>query len=396
MPARLSIFPLCLLLWLSGAVSAQGDPEREPLAAQASNLLAYIAVDYADAVQDGGIRDQSLYEQQRRNLARVLELVHQLPDRPGRAALERSVLELDGAIAEKRGALQVRRRANAAADRVAQLYQLQRSPAQMLPAAGEARALYRKRCAACHGARGEGRARGPALNDAARMASFSLYDIYNTLDPVADTVHAAAVDRDLSSRQRWALAVTVAHLAVAGAEPPAVELAERYPALVGLPGMATARPVELPRDGAAALLWWRGNPDRVRALEHPLARVDGLLQLAETAYRAGDSATAYYRVMLAYRRSYLPRRAVLQQRDAPLAAQLAGHWESLREGILGNAPEARVMAAFQQLRAGLVQARARLEPAADDRHLHFWAALLFAAALGLGLVLWFGLRRSRR
>lgn len=385
---------LCLLLWLSGVAWAQGD--AEPLAAQASNLLSYIALDYADSVQDGEIRDQSLYEQQRRNLARALELVRRLPDRPGRAALENSVLELDRAVAERRAAEGVRRRANAVADRVAQLYQLQRSPAQMLPAAGEARALYQKRCAGCHGARGEGGERGPALKNAARMASFSLYDIYNTLDPIADTVHAPAVDRDLSSRQRWALAVTVAQLAVAGTEPPPVELAARYPALVGLPGMATARPVELPQDGAAALLWWRGNPDRVRALEHPLARADGLLQLAETAYRAGDSATAYHRVMLAYRQGYLPRREALRQRDAPLAAQLGGRWQRLREGILGGDADAGVISAFQQLRAGLVQARARLEPAPADSHLYLWAALLFTAALGLGLLLWFGLRRGRR
>ena len=389
---------LMAALWLCSAPQAKElVQQREPLAAQASNLLSYIAVDYAESVQQGEIADESLYRQQRRNLALALQLVRQLPDRPGRAALENSVLELDRAIAQKRDGEQVRRRANAAADRLAQLYQLQRSPAQMLPAATEALALYQKRCAACHGARGEGAQggeSGPPLNEPERMASFSLYDIYNTLDPVADRVHARRIDGDLSSAQRWALAVTVANLAVVGREPPATELAQRYPALVGLPGLATVRPVELPDEAATALLWWRGYPQRVRALEQPLARADGLLQLAETAYRGGDTAGAYHQSMLAFRQGYLPERQRLAERDAPLEQQLSQHWQALRTAILGDAPNAEVIAAFHKLRGALSLARGRLEPAGSSEPLILWAALLFAAAVALGLLLWLRLRRS--
>ncbi|SHF35424.1 high-affinity iron transporter [Microbulbifer donghaiensis] len=392
--SRLSLF-LSLCLWLSPAVLAQDAPQREPLAAQASNLLSYIAVDYGDSVKSGEIQDNSLYQQQRRYLAQALELVRQLPDKPGRAALENSVLELDVAIAEKRDGEQVRRRANAAADRLAALYQLQRSPAETLPSAAFARPLYRERCAGCHGAGGQGRAGAPDLSDPKRMASFSLYDLYNTLDPLADAVHAARIDGDLSSAQRWALAVTVANFAVAGDEPPPADLAQRYPALIGLPGMATTRPVELPDDAAAALLWSRGHPERVRALEHPLARADGLLELAQTAYRAGDTASAYHKLMLAFREGYLPVREQLAERDAPLAAQLSEYWQGLRTAILGDAPNAEVIAAFQRLRGSLNQARAGLEPPAGTHRYYLWAAFLFAAALALGLLLWFGLRRRK-
>ncbi|MBB3062909.1 c-type cytochrome [Microbulbifer rhizosphaerae] len=386
------LFSLCLLTlsWLSGEVRAQ-----ESLAAEASNLLSYIAVDYGEAVQEGEVRDPFLYRQQRRNLERALELVRQLPDKPGRAALENSMLELDAAVAAKQDAEQVRRRANAAADRLAALYQLQRSPADVLPAASAAAPLYARRCAACHGGRGEGGTGGPALRDPGRMANFSLYDLYNTLDPAADAVHGSDIDGDLTSRQRWALAVTVAHLAAAAYKPPPVELAQRYPALIGLPGMATARPVELPDDAAAALMWWRGNPQRVRALEHPLARAGGLLQLAETSYRAGDSAAAYHQLMLAFRQSYQPVHEQLAGRDAPLATQLAERWQSLRGAILGDAPSTEVIAAFQQLRAALAQAQARLEPPAESGRVTLWAWLLFAAAAALGLLLWLGLRRRR-
>ncbi|WP_193163554.1 hypothetical protein, partial [Microbulbifer hainanensis] len=354
---------LLALLMLPATAAAQ---DQEPLAAQASNLLSYIAADYDDSVQDGEISDTPLYRQQRRNLDRALELVRQLPERPGRAALEKSIQELDQAIAEKRDGEQVRRRANAAADRLAALYQLQRSPAEMLPAATDAVPLFQQRCAACHGAQGGG-TRGPRLTDPARMASFSLYDLYNILDPNADTVHSRRLDGDLSSRQRWALAVTTAALSVAGKPQPPVDMAQRYPALVGLPGMATARPVELPADAADALMWWRAHPQQVRALQHPLARADGLLQLAESAYRAGDSATAYHQLTLALRDGYLPGRAALAARDQPLETQISKRWRDLRSAILGDAPNAEVIAAFQQLRAALTQARNRLEPAGGAR-----------------------------
>jgi high-affinity iron transporter len=228
------------------------------------------------------------------------------------------------------------------------------------------------------------------------MASFSLFDFYNTLDPASDRTHSEQVDGDLTSRQRWALAVTVASFAAAQNKRPPAELAQSYPALIGLPGMAITRPLALPPEAGRALLWWRGNPEQVRALENPLARADGLLQLAEAAYRGGDNAGAYHQLMLALREGYMPVREQLQARDQALAAQLAQNWQSLRGAILGDASNAEVIASFQQLRAGIARARARLEPPPGTQSIYRWALLLFAAALALGGWLWFRLRRRLR
>lgn len=386
-------FALCLAISLAcTAVAALG---QEQQAAQASSLLSYIAVDYADSVQNGEVVDENLYRQQRRNVARALQLVRELPERPGRSALETSVLELDKAVAEKRDVAQVRRRANGVADRLAGLYQIQRSPAEPLPAAATAAPLFKRYCAECHGLRGRGGDSAPALDDPQRMASFSLYDFYNVLDPTVESPHADIAGGELDSSQRWALAVAVANLAATDLTPPAAELAQRYPALIGLPGLATARPLELPADAAGALLWWRGHPQHMRALQHPLARADGLLQVAETTYRAGDFASAYHQLMVALRQDYLPLRQQLRERDAPLAAQLEQHWQSLREAILVDASSAEVIAAFQRLRTALTQAQAKLQPVKTQSTHYLVTGLMFAGAVILGLLLWWGLRRRR-
>ena len=390
---RRSRLALCLAVFLAWpAVAALGQEEQ---AAQASSLLSYIAVDYADSVQKGEVVDENLYRQQRRNVARALQLVRELPERPGRSALETGVLELDKAVAERRDAAQVRRRANAVADRLAGLYQIQRSPAEPLPTARAAAPMFQRYCADCHGARGQGGDAAPALNDPQRMASFSLYDFYNLLDPTATSLHAGIAGGELDGSQRWALAVAVANLAMADQPPPAADLAQRYPALIGLPGLATARPLELPAEAAAALLWWRGHPQHMRALQHPLARADGLLQVAETTYRAGDFASAYHQLMVALRQDYLPLRQQLRERDAPLAAQLEQHWQALREAILADASSAEVIAAFQRLRSALAQAQTKLQPVETPPGHNLLTGLLFAVAGILGLFLWWRLRHRR-
>lgn len=388
--------PLILVLSLALTWSGFARGETEAVGAQALNLLSSFAADYADAVRDGQVTDERLYRQQRRQLETVKALVRELPDRPGRASLERSLDTLQQDIEARRDAAQVQRRANTAADRLAALYQLQRSPIHPLPAAEEGADLFRKHCAECHGLRGGGAERGPSLTAVERSAQFSLYDFYNLLDPTADSLHGTGLGADLDSRERWALAVLVASLPVADQLPPSADLAQRYPALVALPGMVITRPAALPDDAAAALQWWRGHPDAVRALEHPLVRAGGLLQLAETAHRAGDTTGAYYKAVLAYRQGYLPLRAQLEKRDPPLAEQIQAQWLELRDALNGDGGSAGVIAASQRLRASLKQARVRLEPAPERPAYVFWASILFAGAVIIGLLWWWQLRHRRR
>ncbi|WP_444940314.1 hypothetical protein ACJJI3_16485 [Microbulbifer sp. ZKSA004] len=111
-----------LLAGLIAPVSAQDTSSSNTVAAQASNLLSYIAVDYDDAVENGQRLDTPLYELQKQQVEEVLRLVTQLPDRPGRQGLQKSLSDLRKAIENKDSGAEVRRRANAIADRLAALY----------------------------------------------------------------------------------------------------------------------------------------------------------------------------------------------------------------------------------------------------------------------------------
>ncbi|WP_160151806.1 hypothetical protein [Microbulbifer sp. ALW1] len=403
---RFRPFRVFLFLLLYGWVSllwAQSDAAPEPLTAQekdqataarAINLLSFVAVDYPEAVVDSATRDARLYRQLQENVQVAAALLQQLPDKPGRAQLANSLQELDAIIEQMREPELVRRRANAAADRIAALYQVPRSPAEMLPPPEEAEGLYRERCSRCHGIAGRAPQPERRLDDPNRMGNFSLYDFYNALEPTREDAHGQAIDGDLSSRQRWALAVLVAGFSAPQVAPSA-KLAEQFPALVGPPGAAIVRPAEIPEEAGNALRWWRAHPQQTRHLQHPLARAAGLLYLAQNAYRGGDNASAYHQLMLAMREGFAPARAELMARNPALVTQLDQQWQELRQSILDQAPANEVIEKFQRLQANVVRGREQLQPT-SGAGIYGWAALLFLAALGVGLLLWYGLRRPRR
>ncbi|WP_158681607.1 hypothetical protein [Microbulbifer pacificus] len=385
---------LSLWIWVAPVWAQQQLPDRkseQDNAAKAVSLLSFVAVDYPEAVEGDVIRDRKLYRQQQNNVDVAGALLQQLPDKPGRAQLQDSLRELTQLIADRAAPDLVRRRANTAADRLAALYQLPRSPAESLPSSDEARVLYRDRCSQCHGVQGDAAQPERRLDDPVRMANLSLYDFYNVLEPTRNDAHDAAIDSDLSSRQRWALAVMVAGFS-APEIAPAPRLAEKYPALVGLPGMAILRPAELPEEARNSLMWWRAHPVETRHLQHPLARAAGLLYLAQTAYRGGDIASAYHQLMLGLRDGYLESRPQLAERNPALAAQLDEQWRDLRGAILDQAPTNEVIEKFQRLLSNVVRAREQLQPSSGSG-IYGWGALLFIAALCLGALLWYRLRR---
>lgn len=371
---------------------AEKQRSQREIAARAINLLSFVAVDYPEAVTGSTTRDPQLYRQQRENVRMAAALLQQLPDRPGRAQLANNLQALDTAIEKMREPKWVRRSANAAADRLAILYQVPRSPVDTLPPAREVAALYRQRCTQCHGVAGKAQQPERRLDDPARMGNFSLYDFYNALQPVEDGSHHRTIDGDLISRQRWALAVLVAGFS-APAQAPDRALAEKYPALVGLPGVAILRPSAMPEEAARALRWWRAHPQHTLHLQHPLARAAGLLYQAQSSYRGGDSAGAYHQLMLALREGYAPARLALEDKNPVLARQMDQQWQDLRQAILDRAPATVVIDKFQRLQANVMRARDKLQPTGGG--LYRWAVLLIFAALGLGIYLWYRLRRPR-
>lgn len=384
---------LSLWTWAAPTWAQQQFPDKkseQDIAAKAVSLLSFVAVDYPEAVEGSVVRDRQLYRQQQSNVELASTLLQQLPDKPGRTQLQDSLQELAQLIADRAAPDLVRRRANTAADRLAALYQLPRSPAESLPSGEEARALYQDRCSQCHGGHGDSVQPERRLDDPVRMANLSLYDFYNVLEPTRNDAHDIAVDSDLSSRQRWALAVMVAGFS-APEIAPAPRLAEKYPALVSLPGMAVLRPAELPEEARNALMWWRAHPTETRHLQHPLARAAGLLYLAQTAYRGGDIASAYHQLMLGLREGYLESRPQLATSNPALTAQLDQQWQELRVAILDQAPTNEVIEKFQRLQGNVVRAREQLQPSSGSG-IYGWGALLFIAALCLGGLLWYRLR----
>jgi len=78
--------------------------------------------------------------------------------------------------------------------------------------------VYSDTCASCHGASGEGTARGPALDDPGFLASHSLEDVFNVAsDGTGNAMPGFA--NSLSEDQRWAVASYVRTLALGASAP---------------------------------------------------------------------------------------------------------------------------------------------------------------------------------
>lgn len=188
-------------------------------ARQTWQLLDYIAVDYAGAVQDRRVVSPAEYEEMREFAGTVRANVAALPATPGRSAL---VVKADGLVAAVEAKAESKLVANLAhhlADRLLASYPIGAVPTSPPDVTGAA-PLYAQQCGACHGPAGRGD--GPAAanlnpppiaftdaNRAAQRSPFALYEVISQgLKGTAMTSFSALPEQD-----RWALAFYVGSLA---------------------------------------------------------------------------------------------------------------------------------------------------------------------------------------
>ena len=179
------------------------------------HVLDYVGVDYGGAVERGRVKDEGEYREMLEFTTQVQEQLKTLPANPKQAELVAAASELARLVSSKADAAVVADAASKLRWAVIGAYDVPVTPTRAPDVQRGAR-LYAENCAACHGlqGRGDGRAaRGldpPPSNfhDEARMASRSVYGLYNTVTlGVSGT--AMVPFRQLSEQDRWALAFFV-------------------------------------------------------------------------------------------------------------------------------------------------------------------------------------------
>ncbi|WP_431289217.1 FTR1 family protein [Roseateles chitinivorans] len=205
------LFTACLLflgLVVGGTASAaEADVRR------VWQILDYLAVDYAGAVQDGKIVAQSEYDEMREFAQTAHDKIAALEDKPERAVLLRESEALQAEIAAKSDVAKVGGLAKALANHLIAVYPVPLAPTA-LPDLKLGASVYAANCAACHGASGNGD--GPlakqldpkpiAFTDHDRARQRSVFALYQAVSQgIAGTAMPAF--GQLSEEDRWAVAM---------------------------------------------------------------------------------------------------------------------------------------------------------------------------------------------
>ncbi|MFT3800197.1 MAG: cytochrome c/FTR1 family iron permease [Burkholderiaceae bacterium] len=217
---------IATLVFASGWAAAQ--PAVQPTAPAAAapadarqlwQLLDYVAVDYAGAVEDGKVVSEAEYAEMLDFTENALKQLQELPEHAAKPRIRDTIAELREAVENKASAEQVAALAHRANAELIAAFPMPVAP-KSLPDLARGRSLYAKQCASCHGASGNGD--GPAavglepppiaFTDAERARARSLMALYQVISQGVEGTSMPRFDA-LADEDRWALAFYVGTLA---------------------------------------------------------------------------------------------------------------------------------------------------------------------------------------
>lgn len=202
-------------LWAACCTSALAAPNPR----QTWQLLDYVAVDYAGAIQNGKVVSPAEYAEMREFAATIRTHLAALPATPGQPALVAQSDRLVAAVETKADPKAVADLAHRLADDLLLSYPVGAVPSAP-PDIGQVAPLYAQQCASCHGPAGHGD--GPvaaslnpppiAFSDAERAARRSPLALYEVISQGVPGTGMASFST-LSEADRWALAFYVGSFA---------------------------------------------------------------------------------------------------------------------------------------------------------------------------------------
>ncbi len=357
-------------LFLVFAAARAAEPSQTVL-----HLLDYIAVDYAEAVADGKIKNADEYKEMREFADQVQASIKSLPVNEGRAALHSEAVTLATQIGTKASPAEVAAQATALRWAVIRAYDLKLAP-KVAPDVNVGASLYENQCAACHGAQGHGdgaagRGLDPApsnFHDNDRMAQRSVYGLYNTITLGVVGTGMASYGH-LSEADRWALAFYVANFPSkdeARAQGAALWVAGKgrgsFPDLTNLATLSANETRErFGKDGVALQAYLIASPATVAAAKpSPIQFAIAALDQSLDAYRRGARAEATALAIQAYLEGFELIESSLQNVDAVLMLSAEREMMAYRGLLQSGATLQQAETQAAAARALLVEAREKL------------------------------------
>lgn len=299
-------------------------------------LLDYVAVDYAGAVQNGTVISEMEYEEMQEFSERARSQVIALPAHASHAQLTSIVTRLQQAVARKDPPHAVSELAREASKLLLAAYPFPVAP-RSVPDLSRGATLYKAQCASCHGAAGAGdgslasrlEPKPIAFTDRERAQSRSLMALHQVISQgVAGTSMPAFAK--LSDADRWSLAFYAGTLGFNDTDIKTGKEALARDTALGktLPDMSalvTVTEEELakampPTTARAVVAYTRTHP-QVVGQQHGqsgIALSRKLLQGSLQALKVGDRATATELALSAYLDGFEPLEATLDATDRQL------------------------------------------------------------------------------
>lgn len=368
------------MLLLSALCAAPASAQSRDADVQTTwRLLDYVAVDYAEAVAGGQVRNAAEYAEMGEFAAQVEARIVGLPPTAVKPDLVRRSKALRRTIAGKAPPDAVATQAKGLGQALLAAYPVPLAPATS-PDLARGRTLYVQNCASCHGATGDGR--GPqaarldpapiAFTDKGRADQRSLFGLYQV---VSQGLEGTAMPSfaGMAESDRWALAFEAGGFAYPKSLAREGErlwrsdafIRARLPNLAALIGTTPAAlSMELgPEKTAAVTAFLRRAPDTVTSRpDGSLALTRERLDASLAAYRRGDRKAATDLALSAYLDGFEPVEPVLAARDAGLMARIETAMGRLRAAIGAGRPVAEVEAANRDLASLFGEAEAALAP----------------------------------
>lgn len=400
---RRSLLIGLLMVCLPAVAATTVDPR------QTWQLLDYVAVDYAAAVQSGHVVSAAEYGEMREFAGEVRAQLVALSPVPGQDGLITQANQLVAGIEAKADAKQVAEVARRLADGLLTSYPIGAVPATA-PEPTRAAPLYAAQCAACHGAAGRGD--GPAaagldphpiaFTDAARASRRSPFALF---EAISRGIQGTAMTSfsSIPEADRWALAFYVGGLSHSPESRAKGETRwrdeaiwhQRIPTLEALTRTSEADLVaggSKEADAREIVAYLRARPQAVQvpavgAASGVFALARQRLAQSERAYVTGDAVQAKTAALSAYLDGVEPVEPTLLARDNELTRQLETAMARYRDAIGRREPASVASAQAAQVTALLDRAEAVLQDAHTDRATAFLGSFTILLREGIEALL---------
>ncbi|MEJ8566232.1 cytochrome c/FTR1 family iron permease [Elongatibacter sediminis] len=401
-PKPLTLLALLLLgiaFMLPALAGESGNPAR------LSQLVDYVGVDYAAAVQNGEIIDEFEYGEMQEFTRLIRNEIDRLPPDTAREQLQSLVEELARGIDSRTDPAVIAATAQRMTSVLLQSPALTAVPAR-LPDPDSVRPIYQNQCAGCHGISGQGN--GPLASghmnpaptdftDEQRARARSLYGLYNTITLGVEGT-AMPPFGQLTADQRWSLAFLVGGMHASADTLERGQQAWQATPEAERPGLrevttGTLRNIQQDRgeNTAALYAWLRTQPaklaiNRADPLSIAMAGVRQSLQ----HYAGGEQESAHDAAVDAYLEGFELAEAALSTSHPDLVRDIETSMTRLRVAIRANQPESEIAAAGQQTLDLLQQARDYQDTESLSPGVAFLSALVILLREGLEAILVLG------